>query len=422
MNVDVAWRPAVMGAVVCLVLMSVVCPAHAGMTLTWDECVRKVLADNPDIRGARESLRAAEADWKSSRATYLPDISASGSYSRTHAPRTGDNFSYGVSGSQRLYPGLDDRPEVEQSAAQLDAARAGLASTVASVRYSLKSAFADMLFAQENIRLTEKIADRREQNVRLVKARFDAGREHKGSYLRLQAAAHQARFEVQQARRALRVAQRKLLQMLGQEKFSDVGVRGSLETDTPPSNPDIEMLSEQVPAVIEATANRRAAEAGLTVTRRRFGPTVSASASASRSSGKWLPRIESGEWTGGISISLPLYSGTSEKYDVISAEAGVIRLQSSEKNAKDQAVYDLEDKLASLSDAIGQVAVQDDFLEAAKVRAQIGQAQYTSGLLSFEDWDIIENDLIDKQKSSLAGRRTALIAESAWQETLGTGF
>ena len=62
-----------------------------------------------------------------------------------------------------------------------------------------------------------------------------------------------------------------------------------------------------------------------------------------------------------------------------------------------------------------------EFLAAADLRAEIARTQYTTGLLSFEDWDLIENDLIDNQKAMLASLRDAVLAEAAWEQTLGKG-
>ena len=59
------------------------------------------------------------------------------------------------------------------------------------------------------------------------------------------------------------------------------------------------------------------------------------------------------------------------------------------------------------------------YLQAEGVRAEIGRSQYASGMLSFEDWDRIENDLISSEKSDLGGRRDAVVAEANWEKVQG---
>jgi hypothetical protein len=46
---------------------------------------------------------------------------------------------------------------------------------------------------------------------------------------------------------------------------------------------------------------------------------------------------------------------------------------------------------------------------------------YNNGLITFTDWDIIENDLILRQKSLLQTERDRVVAEAAWEQVQGLG-
>lgn len=397
-------------------------PGSAAETLDWAECVAAARASHPAIRAARESVRSAEAAVKSSRATYLPDVDGAASYNRTHGGSSKDDYSYGVSASQRIHPGLVDRPEVAQARARLGSAQADLAAVNASVKFDLKSAFAEQVFAQDNLALAETIAARRARNLALVRARFDAGREHKGSHQRAVAQSDQAEFDVRQSKRAIKVARQKLLRAMGRDTSPAIFVRGGAAPPAAPPSGDIRTLAEVAPPVMKARADHEAAAAGLTIARREFSPTVTASASADRNGGSWPPRSTSGDWNGKVAMSIPLFKGGKEVHDVRAAESDLAGAEADLKNTREQTVLDLEDRRAALSDAIENVAVRRAFLDAAALRAEIAQAQYTSGLLSFDDWDIIENDLIAQQKSALASMRDAVVSEARWELTLGKGF
>jgi hypothetical protein len=82
-------------------------------------------------------------------------------------------------------------------------------------------------------------------------------------------------------------------------------------------------------------------------------------------------------------------------------------------------VVSLQKALTDFSDAIDQSEVNAAYLLAEQVRAEIGRSQYASGMLSFEDWDRIESDLISRQKSDLSGRRNAVTAEANWDKAQG---
>ncbi len=410
----------------CALILGIEIAASAGVAraeaIDWSMCVASALNNHPAIRAEKESVRSAEAALRSSRATYLPDVDGDLGYSRAHGSSTKDDYTYGVTASQRIYPGLTDMPEVAKSSAELSAARADLDAVMASVRFDLKSAFTEVIHARETLTLAENIAARRRQNVSLVQARFDAGREHKGSHRRAAAQGGQADFELRQARRALRVANRKLLRAMGLDAAPDLSVRDSFSVPLSPPGRDLRAMAEVTPAVRQARSNLEASNADLTLTRREFSPVVTATASTDRNGGSWPPRSTSGDWSGKVSASIPIFKGGQEKHDVIAAEAQIGRLNAGLRNTREQTVLDLEDRHAGLADAIENVDVRQGFLDAAVLRAEIAQAQYTSGLLSFDDWDIIENDLISQQKVALAARRDAVLAEARWELALGKGL
>ncbi|MBI4180265.1 TolC family protein [bacterium] len=402
-----------------------VIPGHAAQAqspLTWEACARMAREAHPDILAARAAVRAGEAGVGGSRAAYLPDLDGSVDYSRPHSTSTGDKYSYGLSASQRLFPGLADQPEVAQAKLNLEADRAELAAVSAAVRSDLRTAFVGLLHAQEFLTLAEKISGRRRKNVDLVKARFDAGREHRGSFLRARAQAGEADFDVRQARRAVRVARQELIEAMGRSAHEDILVSGTFETDTPVEDAAVETLADRTPAVRKAAASRQSSELGLTIERRKFYPTVSLSGSATRSAGRWPPPSTAGDWSSALSLSVPLFSGGSERYDVAAAAEDFRRQEFLEQSTRNAAALDLRDKLAAHVDAVESVDIRSDFLEAARLRAEIAQAQYTSGLLTYQDWDIIENDLIAQEKFMLAARRDAVIAEAAWDEAIGKGL
>ena len=84
-------------------------------------------------------------------------------------------------------------------------------------------------------------------------------------------------------------------------------------------------------------------------------------------------------------------------------------------------VLELEQTFADFQDRLGNATVQEEFVRTANVRAEIGQNLYTNGLLSFEDWDLIENDLITAQKNQIRSLRDLVVAEAAWEQTQGKG-
>ncbi|HEY4485495.1 MAG TPA: TolC family protein, partial [Nitrospiria bacterium] len=187
----------------------------------------------------------------------------------------------------------------------------------------------------------------------------------------------------------------------------------------PPGAADFEALAKQTPAYRLPEAQARSAEADVTAARSGFFPEIQATGTVSRGGEDFPP--ERDQWTAGLLLTLPLFSGGRDYYGLQGARSGYRRAQESLLSAGEQAVLDLERSHADFQDSIERVNVRQDFLSAGEVRAQIARGLYTSGLLSFENWDPIENDLIAARKEMLAGLRDRMNAEAAWERAQGRG-
>jgi len=75
-----------------------------------------------------------------------------------------------------------------------------------------------------------------------------------------------------------------------------------------------------------------------------------------------------------------------------------------------------------LLDAAGQLSVQKQYLAAAQARAKIANAQYSTGLIGFDDWATIEDRLVSIQKTYLNARAELMLSEAQWRQTKGEGM
>jgi outer membrane protein TolC len=394
----------------------------AAEVLTWDDSLRAAAAANPDLNAARESVRAAESGRRAAYSPFLPQVTAGAGHSASHVegtPGVSDGYSLDLSARQNLFAGGTDRAALTRASAAESQARASLDLVRADVGFQLRAAFARQLYAQDQEALARDIARRRQENSRLVELRFEAGREHKGSALRSRAAWSQADFEAAQAARALATARRALARVMGRSAFEVFTVTGTLTSSAPDAAPDFVALGLLTPSYRRQEAGWTSARAGVSTARGRWLPEVAASGSASRDGGDWPPDRD--RWSLGLSASVPLFSGGKDLYDLRGAQADERRARAELEAAGLSAALDLEEAHSGLLDAAGRAAVQREFLEAARVRSEIARGQYTSGLLSFEDWDLIENDLINQQKSWLVSLRDAVVAEAEWDRTRGKG-
>ncbi len=394
--------------------------ARAEETLTWRDCVNEAKKNHPDLIAARENLNQALAARTITTSARLPQVSASAA-ERTSKASSSDrteSFSYGVSGKQLLFDGFKTAYDSAAAAENVKSAQYAFDLVSSQVRERLRAAFIELLKTQELLVITENIASRRKQNLELVKLRYEAGREHKGSLLTAEANLAQAGFETDQARRNVDLARRRLLKEMGRTEFAAVKVTGDFTmVSSPAETPDFNRLAENHPRRRELAARTEATRFGEKSARAYYFPQLYANASADRSDADWPPRDS--DWSAGLSLSLPLFEGGSRKAKIGKAAAALDQARADERSGYDAVVLTLAEVWKGLQDAAGNVDVQQKFLAAAEERAKIAQAQYSSGFITFDNWTIIEDDLVSARKTFLNTQANTLIAEANWIQAKG---
>ena len=399
--------------------------AHAGaqvpQVLTWEQCLQLASSQNAELQAARANVDAAQSRVRAARSGYYPQLSAGAAStdSSGSAVTLGPSHSAKVTATQNLFAGFLDEASVEQASANERAAQADLVAANAKISRDLKAAFAGLVAAQDSVVLADQIEQRLGENLRLVQLRFEGGRENKGSFLLTQAALRQAQLESLQARQAVGSAAAQLARVLTYRDGTDLRVQGVVPVSAPPPAPDFAALAARVPAYLKAQAQEDAARAEVRLARVGFYPSVDVSASAAREGGDFPP--QDNRRTVGITLTVPLFSGGRDYYGTQSAASNLSAVSSSKADVERSTLVSLKQTHAAFVEAVERLSVDEAFLEAAITRAEIARSKYAQGLMSFEDWDRIENDLIVRQKAVLFSRRDRVTAQAAWEQAQGVG-
>lgn len=391
-------------------------------SLTLDECLAEAARQQPDVAAAKEAVLYAEFQYRAAVSAFLPQLSANADANRSASgfPASSvvleNDYVANVQAQESLYTGGHDTALLAQRRAQRDLAREQLQLALAQLSYDVRTAFVSLLYAVDAITQDDAIVKRRADNAGLVELRYEGGREHKGNLLRMQALVSQARLDEDSARRTWGVARQRLARALGRERAVPA-VSGVLTVEPPEPEPDYEKLTEAVPGVRMALAQVCAASAGVRVAKSEYFPTISATACYGRNDDVWVPQVNN--WIVGVQLNYPFFPGGRNIMDVRSAQSDERRYGWLLRSQWQQTLVDLQQAYTDWLDAAQQSRVQSEFLKAAELRAEIARSQYTSGLMSFDDWDIIENDLITQQKTDLTARRDAILAQATWEKVRG---
>ncbi len=396
-------------------------------TFVWEDVLQEAQKKNPRIISARQSLKSAGLSYKSSYTNFLPQVSASAGWSKSSSitsfesfaegGREDEEFNYGISGRLSIFTGFKNSSSLKQQRAELRGEEASFKRTVSDTIYDLKVAFAQVLKAQKTISLSDEILQRRRENTEIVKLRYEAGREDKGAYLRSEADLYQAEYEFSKAKRNLKTQQTKLLKEMGRDEFEAISVSGTLKVDPPQGVLSFPELLIKTPDYLVAMYGVDSSKYNLRYARGNLYPQISFSGGASRSGPEWP--LERARWNVGLSLSYPLFSGGKTIYDLKIAQTDKAKSEENLRRVNQEILLELEQAYNGLIDGIENVKVKEKYFIASEERAKISRVKYINGLISYQDWDAIENEFINSRKSLLEAEYNAFVTSADWKRVLG---
>jgi len=395
--------------------------------LSWQDCIKEAAKNHPDLIAAQESVKQSEAGKKITASTLFPQVDAnlnastaktSTSSNGSSTSKTTDSYSYGATGTQLLFDGFKTINNVNAAGENIKASQQGYRFTSSEVRLRLRTAFVNLLRAQELLKVTEDIVKIRRGNFELITLRYESGLEHRGAFLTAEANLAEANFSAAQAKRDVELAQRQLTKEMGRKEFSPMSVKADfIVVDTAGEKPDFETIAKNNPSLRQLVAQKNAAGFGIKSTYANFSPTLSGQAGANKAGQHWSPQND--QWNLGLILSMPIFEGGLRLAQVSQAKAVYNQLEANERSTQDGIIVSLEQTWVALQDALETVGVQNKQLAAAEERAKIAEAEYSTGFISYDNWTIIEDNLVRAKTDFLNAQVNALFTEANWIQAKG---
>jgi len=394
--------------------------------LTWEQCVRIALAHNPDLEVFRDDVLNSDANRRGSYALLYPQIALTFGATRNYdrpgfgAPSNYSNeFTGQVSLTQTIFNGFLTQGNIAQARAELALAFANLDAQKALSSYDLKTAFAQVVYAQEDVAVARRVIDVNQQNARLVKLLYDSGNEDQGAYELTRANLDQSIFVYDQAVRNVEVSDEQLVTILGQDVPRPLVAIGELATAPLSTKPDFRALAVQTPAYFQHRAEVDAAAAGITIAQAAFYPTLGVDATAERGGEFLLPRQVNA--TAGVTVTYNLFDGGANYFNVRAARASLLAALASLRSGTDNAQLALAQDFKALVDAVENQRIQEELLDATQLRYTIAEGEYRTALISFQDFNDITSAYVAQLQTTLSAKQSAVNAEAAWEEARGLG-
>lgn len=399
-------------------------PPASAEEITWEQCVKEALANNPSLSARRLAIEQNRHAYLSGYNAFMPNISLSHSVSRSGGDGSDASTSWraGVSASETLFS-LKTFSSIRSSKLNYEKAEADYRAESASLRLTLYSAFVNLLFAQEKLAAQEKVTELRGQNARLIRLKYESGMESRGNMLYAEALYEVAGADTAKAGRSLENARRELLAAMGAPGYRPLRAKGELaapeyELDTGA----LRTLVEASPRIVSQRKTLGSYEERLLSARYDAAPSLTASQSLGWSGPYEFPDRRS--WSLGLSLSIPLLSNgpTYYKHNTSAARAALKAAQEDLRGA----VLDLENGIVAryndFLNAAQTAAANVRILEASEERYKESQIKYMAGKMSFLDLETIEQNLVSSRLNQLEYLKNANTRKLAVENLLGVGL
>jgi outer membrane protein len=404
-----------------------------GGVITLQDAIRIALAQNSQVRFARNSLLLDSLAIRQAKNAFLPNLSASSSASQDVANGSGGNpfsASIGASSGVTLYNGGQNRNILRQARTNAAAGAADVVRTRQSLVFTVATDYLALITQQQLLRVQQENLTAQEQELRQLQEFVRRGTRPIGDLYQQQAAVASTRLAMVNARRGTEVAKVNLIQELVLDPRLEYSFATPVDSASAPADttaPPLHVfnldslisVAFQQRVDLRAQALRvQAAQTEIAIAEGGRKPTVSGSAGYgtgynSGSDKAFATQLD--ERRGGsvgVNVSVPIF------------DRGAVSI------AKQRAQVQLENEVLAMRDLEQSVALDVrraylDYLSAgeqfaaataqeraAALALQAAQTRYRVGLATLVEVTLARASLIQAQ-SSVVSARSSLIFQQA---------
>lgn len=414
-------------------------PADGALSAAWwrlfgdadlDDLMARMPRGNLDIAQAEAQYRQAQAALGTARAGLFPSAGLSSSVNRGGQGLAGvDNpaNSYSLSGSVSWEADLwgrvrrdieSARAGAQASAADLDAMRLSLRSTLAQAYFGVRA-------SQLQDALLARTLDEYARALEMTRNRYAAGVASPADV-----AAASAQLDQTRVQRIRLGWQRE------QQVHAIAVLLGQVPADfrMPPGTglPAVPAIPVGIPSALlqhrpdVAAAERRVAQANakIGVAQAAWFPDLTLSAQGGYRAGEFASWIMAPArfWTLGPALALTLFDGGARSAAVQSAQAAYDAQAASYRKTVLDALREVEDALVQSQAQVDEQAAQDQALAAARETLRQVTNQYQAGLVDYLNVVQAQTSALSAEQNSLSLRAQRLTAAVQLMAALGGGY
>lgn len=390
-------------------------------SVTLDEAIELALRVQPGMVQARGQITTTAAARRETVGSWLPTLSAGSGYSANSTSRfdpttqrsvegSSTSYSASLSASMLLFDGLSRLYDSRAASADARAADASLVNERFQTVLQVKQAFFNALAAEELVRVSETRIERAEEQLKVAKEKLATGTATRSDTLRSTVEVANARLQKLNAETQLATAEANLARLIGVEgsvkAIREDRLLAIVEIDTTTLRDE---ALERSPAIYQAEAQARAADAQYSASFGQYLPSITASYSRSWAGAEFIDFDPS--WSARLTLSWPLFNGFTRELNRTRSAVSRDNARAFAQDARRQVNAQTTQQLAALAAArtrleiaLASRAASDEDLRVQRERYRLGAATILDVLASQVNLDQAEVDIIQARLDYLVAK------------------
>lgn len=353
-----------------------------------DDCVKIALEKHPLIHVAMSNAEIYKSKIAQAWANYFPTFSAGLSYSRNDMQVS--NFAFPIqkydmfyaptlSGNMLLFDFGKTKAQADLAKRTYESAQSNLQNSINSVIFTVKQAYYNLLFAQQQVKVYEDTVADYTLHLEQAKAYYDIGTKAKIDVLTAEYNLGKAKLGLIQAKNTLKIAYVQLSNAMGMPDYSDYDVVDNLTTKAYGITAEeaVSTAYETSPELLAAKKKADASELLVRASRRAFAPNLSGFASYSRG-GKRIDTDYGYQF--GAQLSYSNVNLMLLKKQVDEAKATYKKDLADYENTKQTIYFEVKQAYINLTNAQDSIAVAKLSMDQAKEQYDQASGRYKVGL------------------------------------------
>ena len=370
-----------------------------GKPLSLNECVALALRFNPALQSNQAAVVAQKARVEQAMAAYYPQINFNANYNtatsnfatiggttiglgRNQSNWTfTDLFSMGPTLNQLIYDFGRTSSSVKINQENAKANEQDLITTKQTVILNVQQAYFGVLQGQRLVEVAKDVVSQTKQHLEQAQGFYQAGTRPKIDVTKAEVDMANAQLALIQATNNFAVAQVTLNNAIGFTQsltFPVEDILGFTPREYQLEN-IVKTAYEQRPEIMQIKAKQRSQEAAIELAQSSYYPILSGNASNLYRTNS-VPNDLVWDWSFGITLSVPLFSGFSSPNQVAEQRANLTNLMAQEETLKLNIRLEAEQAYLSQKQAAEQVRVTEKAVGQAQENYDLASGRYQVGV------------------------------------------